>query len=173
MEIVPGTWNCHLRPDSQPSLLSGCHSCILHSLAWFWFLCVIEKDLPLLLSNFASFIHNPGPTITQAYFLQINVHWLSEVLTHMVEDNAHHIATNRGTCKLPWPWFQACLGGVKKNKNKRVFTPLLLKVLLVVPRLVWGWVREHGAWRETHSYPLLGCGDQEGTWLWKAVLTVR
>lgn len=127
MEIVPGTWNCHLRPDSQPSLLSGCHSCILHSLAWFWFLCVIEKDLPLLLSNFASFIHNPGPTITQAYFLQINVHWLSEVLTHMVEDNAHHIATNRGTCKLPWPWFQACLGGVKKNKNKRVLLPSFWK----------------------------------------------
>lgn len=111
MVIVPGTWNRHLRPDIQPSLLlSVCHSCTLHNLAWLWLLGVTEKGFPLLLSDFANFIHNPSPTISQVYFLQINLHelhsehWLSEVLKQSVEDSVHHTATNvRGTCKSAWP----------------------------------------------------------------------
>lgn len=145
MKTIPGTWDRHLRPDIEPGLLSGCHSHSLHSLAWFSFLCVIDKGLPLLLSDFANFIYNPGPTITQVSFLQINLHqlhskhWLSELPKQMVW----------GQCLSPASILLLTLEGhadlltlapgipqrSEKNKNKRISHPFFWKHCW----WPWGW----------------------------------
>lgn len=55
----------HTVPCSQ----SGYYNHISQSLAWYDFFHMVDNGLQLPVSDFANFIYNPGPTITQVLFL--------------------------------------------------------------------------------------------------------
>lgn len=69
METVHVTWKDRLWHSTQFSAQCGQSSHVAQSRAWFDFLHVVDNGLQLLVSDFANFIYNPGPTITQVLFL--------------------------------------------------------------------------------------------------------